>query len=67
MIARFDRFFNLENIDQVALLLIGAFSLQALFSFMRIYLFADVTERAIASIRKDTYRHLVRLPMTFFL
>jgi len=61
-----DRFFNLENIDQVALLLIGAFSLQALFSFMRIYLFADVTERAIASIRKDTYRHLVRLPMTFF-
>jgi ABC-type multidrug transport system fused ATPase/permease subunit len=61
-----DRFFNLENIDQVALLLIGAFSLQALFSFMRIYLFADVTERAIASIRMDTYQHLVRLPMTFF-
>lgn len=61
-----DRFFNLENINQVALLLLAAFALQALFSFFRIYLFADVTERAIANIRKDVYAHLIKLPMTFF-
>lgn len=61
-----DQFFNLENIDQVALLLLAAFSLQALFSFMRIYLFADVTERAIAALRQDTYSHLIKLPMSFF-
>ncbi|MEX2597936.1 MAG: ABC transporter transmembrane domain-containing protein [Salibacteraceae bacterium] len=61
-----DRFFNLENIDQIALLLVAAFALQALFSFFRIYLFADVTERAIAQLRQDTYSHLIKLPMTFF-
>jgi ABC-type multidrug transport system fused ATPase/permease subunit len=61
-----DQFFNLQNIDQVALLLLVAFTLQAFFSFMRIFLFADVTERAIASIRQDTYGHLITLPMTFF-
>ncbi len=61
-----DQFFNLQNIDQVALLLLAAFTLQAFFSFMRIFLFADVTERAIASIRQDTYGHLITLPMTFF-
>jgi len=61
-----DRFFNVDNIDQVALLLLVAFLLQAVFSFMRIFLFADVTERAIAQLRIDTYGHLVKLPMTFF-
>ena len=61
-----DQFFNLQNIDQVAVLLIIAFSLQAFFSFMRIFLFADVTERAIAAIRQDTYNHLIALPMSFF-
>jgi ABC-type multidrug transport system fused ATPase/permease subunit len=61
-----DQFFNLQNIDQVALLLMVAFSLQAVFSFMRIFLFADVTERAIAAIRQDTYGHLIQLPMSFF-
>ena len=61
-----DSFFNISNINQVALLLLAAFALQALFSFFRIYLFADVTERAIANIRKDVYTHLIKLPMTFF-
>jgi len=61
-----DAFFNLENINQVALLLMVAFGLQSFFSFMRIYLFADVTERAIAQLRKDTYSHLIKLPMAFF-
>jgi ABC-type multidrug transport system fused ATPase/permease subunit len=61
-----DAFFNLENINQVALLLMAAFALQSIFSFMRIYLFADVTERAIAQLRKDTYGHLIKLPMSFF-
>ncbi|NQV51998.1 MAG: ATP-binding cassette domain-containing protein [Flavobacteriales bacterium] len=61
-----DRFFNVDNIDQVALLLLVAFLLQAVFSFMRIFLFADVTERAIAQLRIDTYGHMIKLPMAFF-
>jgi ABC-type multidrug transport system fused ATPase/permease subunit len=61
-----DQFFSLENVNQIALLLLAAFALQALFSFLRIYLFADVTERAIAKIRQDVYQHIIQLPMTFF-
>ncbi len=60
-----DQFFSLENVNQIALLLLAAFALQALFSFLRIYLFADVTERAIAKIRQDVYQHIIQLPMTF--
>lgn len=61
-----DSFFNLENVNQVALLLLVAFACQAIFSFFRIYLFADVTEKAVANIRKDVYAHLIKLPMSFF-
>lgn len=61
-----DRFFSFENVNQIALLLLAAFALQAVFSFLRIYLFADVTERAIAKIRQDVYQHIIQLPMTFF-
>lgn len=61
-----DRFLDLDNINQVALLLLLAFAMQAVFSFFRIYLFADVTERVIAQIRQDTYSHIIRLPMAFF-
>lgn len=59
-------FFDLESIDSVALLLLGIFFLQALFSFFRVYLFADVSERMLADLRQATYRHLIRLPMAFF-
>lgn len=61
-----DQFFNLQNIDQVALLLVVVFALQAFFSFMRIYIFADVTERAIAQLRRDVFAKLITLPMTYF-
>ncbi len=58
--------FDLENIDSVALLLLLVFGLQAVFSFFRVYLFADVSERMLADLRQSTYRHLIRLPMNFF-
>lgn len=61
-----DRFISLENIDQVALVLLAAFVLQGVFSFFRIYLFADFTERAIAQLRIDAYKHLVHLPVSYF-
>ncbi|MFT6844103.1 MAG: ABC-type multidrug transport system fused ATPase/permease subunit [Flavobacteriales bacterium] len=59
-------FFNFENINQVAVVLLCVFAVQAVFSFFRIYLFADVTESMLASLRKDTYQHLIKLPMSFF-
>ena len=54
------------DIDQVALWLLLLFAAQALFSFFRIYLFAQVTEFSLRQIRQDIYKHLIQLPMEFF-
>lgn len=57
---------DLGNIDSVALLLLAVFALQAVLGFGRIYLFSYVTEHMLASLRQDTYEHLLKLPMNFF-
>ncbi len=54
------------GIDGIALVLLALFGGQALFSFFRIYLFADVTHKMLALLRQRTYEHLIRLPMEFF-
>lgn len=56
----------LDKINQIALLLLGLFFLNALFSYFRIYTFAIVTQKTLASLRQATYDHLIRLKMTFF-
>lgn len=57
---------NLENIDSVAILLLLVFAAQALIGFGRIYLFSYVTENMLANLRQDTYKQLLRMPMTFY-
>jgi len=52
-------------------LYIGAVSMvilffQSLVSFGRIRLFVEIAEKALASIRKDTYNRLISLPVEFF-
>jgi ABC-type multidrug transport system fused ATPase/permease subunit len=39
---------------------------QALFSFGRVYLFAQVTENLLKALRKDTFKRLIQMPMSFF-
>jgi ABC-type multidrug transport system fused ATPase/permease subunit len=56
----------LEEITRIGLLLIIILIVQAVFSFFRIRLFVQVTERTLASIRQSLYNHLIRLPMSFF-
>jgi len=58
--------FDRDNIDSVAVLLLVVFALQAVLGFARIYLFSHVTENALMQVRRDTYRHLLTLPMAFF-
>ncbi len=58
--------FDLNNTDSIFLLLLCTFALQALLGFFRIYLFSYVTEHMLARLRRDTYEHLLKLPMTFF-
>ncbi|WP_210486404.1 ABC transporter ATP-binding protein [Rufibacter aurantiacus] len=55
-----------QDIDLIALLLFGVIALQGIFSFFRVYFFAQVSENAIADIRKSLYTQFMGLPLTFF-
>ena len=54
------------NLNQMALLLLGAVSLQALCSFNSALSFNRVGQSALADLRRDCYRRLISLPMAFF-
>ena len=57
---------DFQEINTIALALLGIFFLNAVFSFFRIYLFAIVTQKTLASLRQATYYQLIRLKMTFY-
>jgi len=46
--------------------LLGILLLQAAFSFGRVYLFAQVTENILKTLRLDTFKRLIQMPMSFF-
>lgn len=48
------------------LITFGILALQAIFSYCRVVLFANVTEKGLAGLRQATYSRLVRLHMDFF-
>jgi ATP-binding cassette subfamily B protein len=54
------------GINQTALVLFGLLALQATCSFLQTYWLAQVGERSLADMRRDTYARLIHLPMTFF-
>ena len=55
-----------NNINTIALGLLGLFLVQSIFSFMRVYFFAQVNERSTADIRVTLYRKLMSLPLIFY-
>lgn len=55
-----------QSITTAALMLIGILFFQAVLSFMRVMLFAQVTEKAMAGIRTDIFERILSLPMVFF-
>lgn len=54
------------DLNTVLILIIGQLLLQALFSFMRIYLLTEVGERSLADMRRDVYTKILSMPMSFF-
>jgi len=56
----------LDNINTFGLILLLVFSLQAVFSYFRIRLFVNVTERMLTAIRQESYSRLISLPMSFY-
>jgi ABC-type multidrug transport system fused ATPase/permease subunit len=55
-----------QNLNNIALLLIVTLLVQAIFSYFRVVLFVNVTEKTLALLRQKTYNHLIKLPITFF-
>lgn len=59
-------FFGVGQLNALAIVLGFVVLIQGFFSFFRIYLFAQVSERAIADIRYTVYRKIITMPVTFF-
>lgn len=56
----------LNDINSIAICLVVILFLQSVFSFFRVYLFAQVSERAMADMRHELYKKIVHLPIMFF-
>jgi len=55
-----------RDLNGIALLLVVTLLLQSVFSYFRVVLFVNVTEKTLASLRQHTYNHLIKLPLRFF-
>jgi len=55
-----------KTINRTALLLGLLLIIQSVFSYFRVVLFVNVTEKSLALLRRATYNHLIKLPLSFF-
>jgi ABC-type multidrug transport system fused ATPase/permease subunit len=60
------RMIDMDNINSVAISLFVLFAFQALFSFVRVVIFNNVTENTLRDIRNDAFSKLIYMPMDFF-
>lgn len=60
------RDFILDSVDKIAIALMAVLAVQSGFSFLRVYTFTIVTERALADLRQAVYEKIIWLPMSFF-
>jgi ABC-type multidrug transport system fused ATPase/permease subunit len=56
----------MRDMNRLGLMLVAVLAGQALFSYFRIILFVNVTEKTLATLRQTIYNHLIKLPMKFF-
>ncbi len=55
-----------DSLYQIGKLLLIVLVSQGVFSFFRVYFFAQVTESILQRLRKDSFSKLIRMPMDFF-
>lgn len=55
-----------QTLNQTAIFLGSLLIIQSVFSYFRIVLFVNVTEKSLALLRRATYNHLIKLPLKFF-
>jgi len=56
----------LPDLNAVAYALVAVLALQSIFSFLRIYFFAQVNERAMSDVRTALYNQYLYLPLSFY-
>ncbi|MEO1055100.1 MAG: ABC transporter transmembrane domain-containing protein [Bacteroidota bacterium] len=54
------------DINSIVVMMLGILVLQSIFSFFRVYLFAQVSEKSMADVRLAVYSKLISLPFQFF-
>ena len=57
---------NFANATQVAYGLFVLFGFQAIFSFLRVVIFNNVTENALRDLRNTAFERMIFMPMNFF-
>lgn len=57
---------SIDNVNSVAFGLLILFVGQAIFSFIRVVTFTNVTESALRDMRHDAFKRLIYMPMDFF-
>jgi len=55
-----------NSVNQITFILISIFLIISIMSFFRMYLFGYVTQKSLALLRTETYKHLISSPMSFF-
>jgi len=56
---------DMMDLNTVAVVLFLIFIVQAIISFLKVYVFSFVTEHMMRDLRKDVFAHMIRLPMSF--
>ncbi len=57
---------NSQKLNNLVVLTVCLFAVQAAFSFLRAYLLSYTGERIVADVRTQLYTHLTSLPVSFF-
>ena len=57
---------QMDDLASVGWALLGALAIQSFFSFVRVLLFADMTEKMMLAMRQDAFDALVSMPMAFY-
>ena len=58
--------YDLNNLQTIGVAIAIVLIIQAILSFIRVFLFADMTEKMMLAMRKDAFEAIVSMPMDFY-
>lgn len=58
--------FDFTDLKSIVLAIFAILVIQAAISYIRVVLFANVTENMMLNLRKDTYERVIRMPMQYY-